>query len=262
MPAMQTEQVIFMHIPKAAGQTMRSIIARQYPHHQLYAVEGPVHQTRLRSPDQAALTRVLMGHVPYGFHQHLEGPSSYITVLREPVSRVLSLYRYIVTTPKHPLHDQVLDRSLIEFVSGQVDVEEIENGQTRQIAGVSEGRPDASSLARAKQNLADFAAIGLVERFDESVMLFKKRLGWKMPFYVPKNVTRGVHADLTMEAREIIRDRNSLDLELYQFARQIFQEHVSREGSLFQMEVSVFQALNAAAGVYRDARELARYFWK
>jgi len=257
---MQTEQLIFMHIPKAAGQTMRSIIARQYPDHELFHVEGGVHRTRLRSLDHAARARIFIGHVPYGFHRHLGGTSAYVTVLREPVSRVLSLYRYIVTTPKHTLHDQVLDRGLVEFVSGQVDAEEIENGQTRQIAGIAGGPVDASSLARAEQNLAeDFAAIGLAERFDESVMLFKKRLGWKVPFYVRKNVTQGVRVEVTTEAREIIRDRNALDLELYQFARQVFQENIRREGSLFHMEVSAFQALNAAAGVYRDVRELARY---
>ena len=260
MPAMQTEQLIFMHIPKAAGQTMRSIIARQYPSHEVFTVEHPISQTRLRSSDHTTQTRIFVGHVQFGFHEYLGSASAYVTVLREPMSRVLSLYRYIVTTPQHFLHEQVADMGLVDFVSGQVDAEEIEDGQTRQIAGVTEGPVDRSSLARAKRNLAeDFAAIGLVERFDESLMLFKKRLGWKMPFYVRKNVTQRLPVDETTEAFEIIRHRNALDLELYQFARQFFQEDIRREGPLFDVEVSAFQALNIAAGIYRDAREFAHH---
>jgi Galactose-3-O-sulfotransferase len=236
---------------------MHSIVARQFPPHEISAIEGRLGQTRRPSLGSLRQTKIFIGHIHYGFHQHLQGASTYVTILREPVSRVLSLYRYIATNPQHYLHEQVADRSLIDFVSSQVDTEEVENGQTRQIAGVTQGSPNGASLLRAKQNLAEaFAAVGLVERFDESLILFKRRLGWKMPFYVRKNVTRrSLEEEATNEAREIISSRNTLDVELYEFGRELFQEHVRREGPLFEVEVSMFQTLNAAARVYRDVRE-------
>jgi hypothetical protein len=258
---MDTEQVIFIHVPKAAGQTMRAILARQYPRQEVLAIEGRLGLARLRSLEETKQTRIFIGHIHYGFHRQLQGTSTYVTILREPVSRVLSLYRYIATSPRHHLHEQVANMGLIDFVSSQVDAEEVENGQTRQIAGVTDGNPDASSLARAKQNLAEaFGAVGLVERFDESLVLFKRRLGWKMPFYVPKNVTQRPPAEeATDEAREIIGGRNILDAELYEFGYELFQEHIRREGPLFGVEVSVFQTLNAGARVYRDVKEWGRH---
>lgn len=45
------------------------------------------------------------------------------TTLREAVSRVLSLYRYIATNPTHYLHKQVANIRLIDFVSSQVELE-------------------------------------------------------------------------------------------------------------------------------------------
>ncbi len=249
---MPIEHVIYIHIPKAAGRTMHSIISRQYRRDEIIAIEGGVGKIELPPFVDGVGLRMVVGHVHYGLHERLPGISSYVTLLREPVSRVLSLYRYIATNPKHYLHKDVADHGLMEFVSSDADDEEIENGQTRQIAGVTHGSPDRSSLARAKRNLVEhFAAVGLVERFDESVILFRRRLGWQWPFYLRKNVTGTAPRNDTSDAAlEIIRDRNILDIELYHFGRALFEQSVEREGPLFGVEVSIFQALNAVAQVY------------
>jgi hypothetical protein len=150
--------------------------------------------------------------------------------------------------------------SLSDFVSGDIDPLEVENGQTRQIAGVLEGSPDASSLARAKHNLETaFCAVGLVDRFDESVVLFRRRLGWKLPLYVRKNIGRSQpESEAADQALDIIRSRNALDAELYEFGRGLFLEQMRREGRSFQLEVSVFKALNALGGIYWRGRQMGR----
>lgn len=255
----EADRVIFIHIPKAAGQTLHSIVARQYSPSQIVAVQGRLGHTAPLSVEQAAQAKMIIGLVHYGLHEQLPGASTYATVLREPVRRVISLYRYILSTPSHHLHEEVTADGLVGFVSREED-EEIENGQTRQIAGVPEGSLDGASLARAKQNLVDsFCTAGLVERFDESILLLKRQLSWTMPFYVQKNVNKEQLGDeVTDETLEIIRARNVLDSELYDFARDLFQEEVSREGALFEAEVSLFRTLNRAARLYRAGRELAR----
>jgi Galactose-3-O-sulfotransferase len=257
---MPTDRVIFIHIPKAAGQTMNSIVARQYPRCKILQVEGGVGRARIPAFDGRCEAKLVIGHVHFGLHRNLPGSSSYMTMLREPVSRVLSLYRYIVSTPQHSFHSRLADVSLLDFAMGSAAAEEIENGQTRQIAGVTDGSPDSRSLAAAKQNLLEsFVAVGIMERFDESVILFKRRLRWKMPYYVIKNVTERVMTEESHpEAIRVIRSRNTLDAELYQFASNLFSEHVRQEGPFFGGEVSAFRLLNAAAHVYRTSRERAR----
>src|SRR5262249_922564 len=155
------------------------------------------------------------------------------------LSRMLSLYRYIATTPGHHLHRRTTEGSLLDFVSSQV--EGVENGQTRLIAGELDDPADASTLVRAKENLAGFSAVGVMEQFDESMLVFKRRLGWKLPFYVRENVTRALPIEVTREVREVMLSRNELDLELYQFGRLLFEDHVRREGPLFQAEVTAFR---------------------
>jgi Galactose-3-O-sulfotransferase len=258
--AKRPDHVIFIHIPKAAGRTMNSIVARQYSRHELLQIEGGLGKTRIPDSERATQAKFVIGHVHYGLHRHLPGTSSYMTMLRDPVDRVLSLYRYIVSTPQHALHQRLANVSLLDFASGSDNMEEIENGQTRQIAGVTTGVPDAQSLAVAKRHLVErFVAVGIMERFDESVILFKRRLRWRMPYYVPKNVTQTLFLEEPgVPAIKIIESRNTLDAELYRHACDLFEEQVSRAGPLFNAEVSVFRLLNSAASTYRRGREWAR----
>jgi hypothetical protein len=257
---MNTERVIFIHIPKAAGQTIYAIAGRQYRRDEILILGARVGQVSPPTLEQAVGAKIILGHIHFGLHQHLDGENTYVTFLREPVSRVLSLYRYIATSPRHHLHAQVVNTTLIDFVSGQLDAEEVENGQVRQIAGLTRGVPDASDLARAKQNLVEACrVVGLVERFDESIILLKRSLGWRMPFYVRKNVTQAASlSDSTDDqALHIIRRRNALDIELYQFACELFEERIRRERFFFPMEVSVFRVLNATARFGRLAMRAA-----
>jgi Galactose-3-O-sulfotransferase len=138
----------------------------------------------------------------------------------------------------------------------------VDNLQTRLISGRepgkvlswgSNGRPwrrdpsrlDEEALEEAKRNLESFLVVGLTERFDESFILVRRALGWKLPMYETHNVTRRPKSEPpSPEAIEAIRERNRLDLELYDHARKLFSAAVERQGSSFRREVAVFRALN------------------
>jgi Sulfotransferase family len=254
--AMTSDHIVFMHIPKAAGQTLHAILAREYGPAEILRIEGGIGETHPLDPERARRARLIVGHVDYGFHKQLDGTTAYITMLRDPVARVLSLCRYVASNPHHRLHNEVTRQTLGEFVSGQAGIDEIENGQIRQIAGLTGGTPDQSTLEQAKSNLSNaFAAVGIVERFDESVILFRRRFGWRPPFYVARNITRETSREsLTPEVVNIVRARNALDEELYRFASQLFQEDIRSGGMSFALEVATFRMLNVVARVYRSHR--------
>src|SRR5438045_9763500 len=48
--------------------------------------------------------RVVRGHLFYGIHEFLPQGATYITMLRDPVARLLSTYYFILRRPLHPLH--------------------------------------------------------------------------------------------------------------------------------------------------------------
>jgi hypothetical protein len=125
--------------------------------------------------------------------------------------------------------------SLKEFLLSDHSIAD-SNRQVRLLAATDPGAEPEAALATAKNRLRhDFAAIGLTERFDESLLLFRWRLGWThMPFYVSRNVNsdRPSTEELPEDAVEAVRVQNQLDLALYCFARERFEtawEDMARE---------------------------------
>lgn len=63
--------------------------------------------------------------------------------------------------------------------------------------------------------------------------------------YETRNVSRRIGSTPPTEAAlELIRERNRLDLELYEHADKLLSAAVERQGSSFRREVAVFKALN------------------
>ena len=88
---------LFMHIPKTAGTTFRSIVDEQYGFQNVLTYYNQ-NSTQLLDNLDATLQlsppdyRALIGHFQYGVHAALTRPSKYVTFLRDPVERAASSY--------------------------------------------------------------------------------------------------------------------------------------------------------------------------
>ena len=268
---MPNETVIFLHIPKTAGTTLRRILEKQYPPHEQYSTyPTALHpQASLAAFKQLDATRrlqirLLMGHIPFGLHTFLPRPSRYFTILREPVERVVSHYYFIRRTPSHHLYQYATsaEMTLPRFVESQTTME-AKNLQTRLLSGaMNRKKPKASDeeiLALAKKNLHEsFAVVGLAERFDETLLLLKNAFQWRRVFYVKLNVTRSrpQQDEMAPDVRCLIQEHNQLDSDLYHYARGLFDEQIHRQGATFTEQLRVFQSRN------RLLQPLLHVWWK
>lgn len=256
---MRPQSLLFLHIPKTAGTTMRGIIGRQYTTGELYLIGedviGSIVRFRQRPESQWADTRVLQGHMSFGLHRFMTPPFGYITLLRKPMSRAVSDYAFVTSTPQHPLYQSVKDMSFAEYMSSGA-TGQLSNGQTRLLCGDCEGenygvptkRPlDQPDLDMALKNLENHVLVaGLQERFDESLVLLKRRLGWKLPFYFRENVTRRTLSgdEIGSAGRELATSQNRLDESLYARVECKFDEALREEGDAFRRELATFRVLN------------------
>jgi hypothetical protein len=247
--------LIFLHLPKTAGSTLLRILERQYGSD---AVLGLYESTfgdevATLTPEQRGSTRVIAGHFYFGVHQHLWGPWSYLTFLRDPVERVVSHYHFVRRQPEHYLYEAALAMSLPEYVRFCGEAEP-NNDQTRLLAGGAMASGDGTSapamLPAAKRNLDSHAAVGLTEAFDASLVLMRRVLGWGRPFYVSQNVgeQRSAIQSVSADEREVIRTYNALDVELYRHACERFGRDVAAQGDAFAREVRMFRSLNPLYG--------------
>jgi hypothetical protein len=239
--------VIFLHIGKTAGSSLRRILRRQFPAREVLEFRAPLPEPgRLRREGAVAAfatipeadrarARLIMGHTTFGLHELVPRPSTYITMLRDPVALVVSLYGHILRTERHILHDEVVSRglSLGGFVRSGISVE-ADNSQTRALAGDTStpfGGCTEAMLERAKTNVERHVAVaGLTERFDESLLLLGRTFGWTRLYYVAMN-TAPRRIEPTAEEIEEIRERNRLDLDLYAWAAARFEEQLAADPS-------------------------------
>lgn len=279
---MRYATVFFLHLPKTAGTTMRRVLDREYHKARRYEigedVTGDIHAFKSRTWGENDAPNLVQGHMSYGLHEFVPGPATYVTLLREPIRRALSDYHYVTSTPEHPIHEHVKDLSLVEYFESGI-TGQLSNGQVRLLSGdhlpedpgvPSNRTMEKGDLDRARTHLADeFAAVGLQERFDETLLLFRRRLGWHWPFYVRENVTSRPYYQEDVDPGDLarIRELNLLDIELYESVRTRFDEVVAAEGAGFARDVAAFRILNRAWGFLAknlppSARHLGGRAWR
>ena len=235
------KKLIFLHIPKTAGSTFHMILNKRYKSNEIKNLFGsrysePEIKSFIEAPVEAKKNiRLLKGHMPYGMHNYLPDESKYISVLRNPVERVISQYYYIKKNTYNPLHNQVEKdgMSISEFVSSGISVG-MNNGHCRFLNGDLDeykfNQCDDILLEQVKENIRkNFLWLGLTERFDESILVLSILLGWKSPpYYIRENVSKNRKSrdSISKEEISVIEEYNSLDMNLYSFANEMLDKQI------------------------------------
>lgn len=233
--------LIFLHIPKTGGRTLSIILRRRFKADEVWSVkadEPEYLEEFIAAGDKAEQLKLLNGHMAYGWHRYIKKPAKYITMLRNPVDRVVSHYYYVLGNKDHYLHDTVVDQdiSLEQYVTSELTTE-LDNGQTRQLSGMTDipfGECDSGMLDVALRNIEEnFLLLGLTERFDESLLLLHRLMGWKgYPFYTRVNVSKNKPRELNLpgEILKEIKRRNNHDIKLYDLAVARLNEMIGDYG--------------------------------
>jgi len=247
--------IIFLHLPKCGGTTLNRLIEWEYSPLEIFSLDPSFFRwsyARLsRTPiERFKRIRVFKGHMPFGLHERLPRPATYITVLREPIDRAISSYYYARSYKLDPHHRMASKQSLEEYVRATPR----DNVQTKLVAGHANGYDflsgecTAEMLETAKRNLAEgFSLIGLTERFDESLVLAKILFGWQIRQYANFNVTsaRPRKEAVPSAIQDLIAERFRFDIQLYAFAEQLFDEALKRYAGQVSAELAAIREARA-----------------
>lgn len=241
---------------------MRMVLDRHFAPQEILSINPYLRNQEARDVflqlplEQQRRIKLIRNHFSFGVHQGLNRPSTYITLLREPLSRVVSHYNFIRQWPKEVLHETVITNNLsLEDLLHSGLWLDADNGQVRQLSSAKNafsavrfGECSRDMLEQAKSNLREyFVLVGLTERFDETLLLLRRALGWNYLFYVRRNIGEyQIHLDeIPQSARVMLENSNKLDVELYAFAEKLFQENVDRYGVEMRRDLEIFARLNS-----------------
>lgn len=258
--------IAFLHIHKTGGTTLKAAMTRVFGGSRVLNISTANHANNTRDvraflADPDPHIAVVTGHFWIGALVPAPGPHRRITMLRHPVDRLLSLYYYFLKRQEMGRWQEFAgmeNPTLQEAIRAAVP--------DRQVKALSRGMPPREStredLETAKRHLAEsFAAFGLQERFNESLVLFAQSLGWeRLPLYRrykrsrrPREVPPGIP--------ELVAELNPLDMELYAYAEALFAERIAAQPPAYRRALAQFQMVNSLYAPAAGLRDRLRG-WK
>lgn len=240
--AARMRPVIFLHLPKAAGSTLRTIFRKKYQRHHMHHLSGnPLEADDFPNLPEEERYKIdlLTGHQHYGMHRWLRPGARYFTMIRHPIERCISHYFFVLRRPDHHLHQRVTRQrmSLFDYMDKQT-TKELDNDQVRWLNDDGHRSTPFGEVTRemfevARRRLTHGIEIfGLSERFDESLRMIAEALDWGPVEYASVNVTsnRPGRDEIDPKALDKICENNRFDIELYEYAVELFNARAKQLG--------------------------------
>jgi hypothetical protein len=223
--------LVFIHMPKTAGTTLDDL---------LYSVFGPVHTSPPYFTDMTLLTerpyKYIRGHLRFAPTRALFPTGTYVTILRDPIARLVSHYRSFhkpenltpewreaLTAEQIAGLEFCHTASFADFLRSDRKII-IDNTFNPYVAVLADDGAQ-NPLRSAKDNLERFAFVGIQEMWRTSLAMLFDKIGAAMPakaFGAALNKSPSYEAEIDAETLPLIYERVGLDLELYRWAQERF----------------------------------------
>ena len=220
-PQNKQNPLIFVHVPKTGGQT---VIALVDPHFDIHDICPAYFYYSMDSLPKTSLQyyKLLRGHFFYAQVRHVQGKK--ITILRDPLKRAHSEHRFWLRYNNGPQPNALMR---LHFLPEGDPLYVMSNHQCLFLSSFDPRDPTITiqqHLESAKANLAnDFWFVGITEDLDNGMRTLYSMLGWGEPGPIPrKNATRPTNETFSDALLDEIRQRNWADIELYEFAKQLY----------------------------------------
>lgn len=206
--------LVSIHIPKTAGSTLLAVFAQRFGDRLQRAYQPPKPGLRRTATDGwpgIADPACIHGHAIFDRFPWVTGvpDARFLVFLREPLAGAVSLWRHRHRVkPWDPATERWTPVGLDEYL-----LEEYNHNRYSQWIG------------RSQRRLEEFFFVGVVERFDESMEMLFRLLGWPVTNYGHENRSEGGPPTIPLKVEEEFRERNAEDCTLWQRSQALLDVH-------------------------------------
>ena len=246
-PATLDRPVMFLHIPKTAGTSFIGTLRNVFGHDRLVRLvaideSSPGEIGRLLSERPGGLA-CLAGHIPFHMIAPWKDRCAIFTILRDPIARVMSLFRFLQQRDPAEQRRVGLQAGFTfnDFITSRHPelFGQIHDGMTRMLCGDARLSSPASSLfwTTTPSAPAITAALHTLQGTDFGIAedmrntMRTARTAWGIPYELDtgrENVTNPTGAAPEIEQCLEIVARNAMDRVLYQRAAGLFASRCAR----------------------------------
>jgi hypothetical protein len=257
--------LIFLHIPKTGGSTLNPILDWNYDNKSFQITRYAQIAAFLALSDEEKLQyKVLRGQVYYGIHQDIPEACQYICILRHPYKRLVSQYFYL-NVRKAALGEKLSEMPFEAFLEQEPFQAYMQLNLIAGGSSVDEAlrRPlPTNALEIAQANIEKhFPVLGLIDNYDESLLLMKRAFGWQRAFYSRQNVNKNSpkFEDLPKATQALIEQACEPEMVFYDYARKRLQAQIEAATEDFMRDLASLKAANQRFSQFYRVSEPIRH---
>jgi len=258
---------IFWHIPKAAGSTIKDMLAgcfqirtatevgiqfghsqdetlqvfekhgAQFVNQDTTSLDGIAKAKRLNLVNSGMVDAIVTHYVFEASELFSPGHrGKFFTVIRDPIDRYVSLMHYLGKATEEKTYEPAFANMTIEDFAHHIRMKN--DWMTRWLSNARSGEVTKQHLNLAKEVLRTKFVVGVFPNLEKSIEHFEKYFGWQLVnrphrkkcveelISVGANMHTTPNEEITTDSRGYyaLREKNQLDMELYSYAQQLFQE--------------------------------------
>jgi hypothetical protein len=269
--------LLFLHLARTGGLTLVDILSRNFEVDEFLRIEMSEvepsamgtwsHRAAERALDrmqnfEVDNLRAVWGHYGFGIQSHLPKPCACVTILRNPIDRLISAYYYDdhhawrmrLDGPAPTLDDYAsrkshydlgIDNYISRVLSSVAELDPFDQTATTE----NRPRPTDADFEAAAANLERCMVVGVTDSFDETLLILASDLRWSLSdlVYNARNAARLKPApgDIPKSVRDKLLHWNQYDAMLVERARAHLARRIATYRGDFQEDLALLRRLNA-----------------